>query len=516
LKSVNTDGGISSALTLPNNVTLATNLTPRFARFKRYIVVVNTPSRPLSVDTSGVVRVLTPAPPNTAVVLSAGAAGTLTGTYLALQTYKLLDANGNTISESDYGPAEAAAFTVTNQNLHANFPLSSDNVSATQLYRTTTNGAVYFPWTLVPGNTITDIENSISDAALGLIAGPSLGTAPDLTLIAEFGGRLWGVDRNKIDDLRYTEAGTMYAWSQLNTLPIPHLGSDGAGITALIPRRAALGVTRRDVFSQVTGTTRSNISATVVSGGEQTGCVSQESAVVFNDIAYFLFRDGVYKWDSNGISCVSNGRVRGWFTTDDTFNRSMFWRAFAQLDPVGLKYRLFLASKGSAQIDRWVEYDLLTGAWWGPHLTTAFNPSCALLVAGRDQQPFFMIGSLEGYLSQDQEAKNDWGLASINMSVKSKSQFGSDPDYEHYFGEVTVFGPIQPAGNVTVTPAVKSEGQEVPFGTAFSYDMTLGRARLGRVGRAQSMTLQFDHNVINQDVVLHGFEVNPVFSIGRR
>ncbi len=361
----------------------------------------------------------------------------------------------------------------------------------------------------------TDIENSISDAALGIVAGPSLGSAPDLTLIAEFAGRLWGVDRNKVDDLRYTEAGTMYAWSGLNTIAIPHVGSDGAGITALVPRRAALGVARRDIFLQVTGSTRANFTPIVVNGGEQTGCVSQESVIVFNDVAYFLFRDGVYRWDSNGITCVSNGRVRSWFTTDDTFNRSMFWRSFAQLDPVGMKYRLFLASKQSAVIDRWVEYDLLTGAWWGPHKTSAFSPTCAVLVAGRNQQPFFMIGSQEGYLSQDQEARNDWNVMAINMSAKTKSHYDLDADYEKYYGELSVLGPTQAAGNVIVTPAVGGEGQEVDQ-TPFTYDMTKGRQRLGRIGRTQSMTLRFDNNVINQDVVLHGFEVNPVFPIGRR
>ncbi len=110
LKSVNTDGGLSSALTLPTGVILNTNLQPRFARFKQYVVMVNTPSRPLSIDVNGVVRPLTPNAPSAAVVLTAGAAGTLSGTYLSLQTYKIIDALGNVIAESDYGPAMAAAF----------------------------------------------------------------------------------------------------------------------------------------------------------------------------------------------------------------------------------------------------------------------------------------------------------------------------------------------------------------------------------------------------------------------
>lgn len=515
LKSVNTDGGLSSALTLPTGVTLYTNRQPRFARFKSYVVVVNTPTRPLSVDTDGVVRVLTPTAPGSAVVLSNGAAGSLSGTYFSLQTYRQLDSLGNVISESDYGPAMTTAFTIVSKKLRATFPLSSETVDATQLYRTTTNGAVYFPWTAVTGNTTTATENDISDAALGLIAGPELGPAPDLTLVAEFGGRLWGVSRDDINSLRYTTAGTMYGWHALNTLLIPHVGSDGAGITALIPRRAALGVSRRNVFSQVTGSSRSNIAPVIVNGGENVGCVSQESVMVFNDVAYFLGQDGIYRWDSNGISSITNGLVRSWFTTDVYFNRSMFWRAFSELDPINLKYRVFLASKGSSYTDRWIEYDIMKGTWWGPHTTDAFTPSSAFLVAGRNQQLYPMIGSREGYISQDQEDKNDWGLVGIAMSAKTRHYHNDQPDQMHYYGEMTVFHEIQDAGNLTVTPSLGPLDEEVAQ-TAFESSMTRGRRRLGRIGAGESMTLTFENDTVDQDVVLQGFEIDPVQDIGRR
>ncbi len=515
LKSVNTDGGLSAALTLPTGVDLATNLIPRFARFNRYVVVVNTPSRPISVDVNGVVRVLVPAPPAAAVALSAGSTGTLSGTYLSLQTFKILDSLGNIIAESDYSPAMAAAFTVTNDALLATFGVSPDTVSATQLYRTATSGGTYFPWALVDGNTATTYEDSLSDAGLGTVAAPSLGSAPDLTLIAEFGGRLFGVDRVKVDELRYTEAGTMYGWSLLNTLRIPRLGADTTGITALIPRRAALGVARRDTFSQVTGTTRANFNPVIVNGGEQVGVISQESVVVFNDVAYFLFRDGVYQWDSNGIRCVTNGKVRTWFTTDLHFNRSMFWRSFAQLDLTTMRYNLYLASRGSGVIDRWISMDLMTGAWFGPHKTAAFNPTSALWIAGRNQQPYYMVGSAEGFLSQAQEARNDWNTTPIDMSVVTTELKGDDPDQEKYFGEVSVFQEPQTAGSLTLTPSVGPHGAEV-VKPAQDVTLTKGRVRAGRVGTGESAILQFDNNVVDQDVVLCGFQIDPVNNIGKR
>lgn len=515
LKSVNTDGGLSAALTLPLGIAMATNVTPRFAKYNRYVIVVNTPQRPVTVDVNGVVRPLTPLPPSSAVALSAGAAGALTGTYRALQTYKLLDSLGNVISESDYGPAMVSAVTVAASKLHAVFPLSAESISANQLYRTTTNGAVYFPWSQVAGNTTATLDSDLSDAAMGIVAGPELGSAPDLTLIAEWEGRLWGVDRVDIDTLRYTQAGTMYAWNGLNALKVPHVGADETGVTALMARRAALGVARRDMLLQVTGSQRSNFKPTVVNGGENVGVLSQESAVVFNDVGYFLWRDGVYRWDSEGVSCITNGRVRSWFTTDTYFNRSMFWRAFGQFDPIALKYRLFLASRGSAVHDRWIEFDLMTNTWWGPHKTDAFTPTSALLVAGRNQQPYFMIGSREGYLSQQQSEKNDWDAFSIPFSAVTSSTDSGEPDLDKYHGELTMIGEPQPAGNLTITPTV-GELEGTVAQTPFNYDMTKSRERLYRLGVGKQLTLQFDNDTINQDVALFGYVVDPVHIVGKR
>lgn len=518
LKSVNTDGGLSPALTLPNGVSLATNLQPRFARFKRYVVLVNTPTRPVSIDVDGVVRVLTPAPPNTAVVLSGPNAGTLTGTYLSKQTFRILDALGNVISESDYGPAMATAVSITNKKLKGVGVSSADDISASMFYRTATGpGAAYFQWTQVDGNPAAPtVENDLSDAAIGLFDAPALGTAPDLTLIAEFAGRLWGVDRVDVDNLRYTEAGTMYGWSALNSIIVPRLGADQAGVTALIPRRAALGVCRRDTVAQVTGSQRTNFTPVIVNGGEKVGCVSQESVVVTDgDVAYFLARDGVYRWDSNGITCVTDGLVRTWFTTDDTFNRSMFWRAFAQIDPFDKKYYLFLASKGSDTLDKFIAMDMNTGAWFGPHETSAFTPSCAILVAGRNQQLFYMVGSRDGYLSQTQEARNDWGLFPIDLHVTVRSEEMDEPSLEKYYGELEVHVDPQATGTLDITPELGSV-DETTATPVMEMDLTLGRQRVGRIGTGNSMVLNFENDELDVDAAIYGYEVNPVNIIGQR
>jgi hypothetical protein len=516
LKSVNTDGGLSAALTLPAGVTLATNRQPRFAKFNRYIAVVNTPTRPLLVGPDGTVYPMTPTAPAAAVALSAGAAGTLSGTYLAQHTYEILDSLGNVITSSDYGPDMTTAVTIASKKLHADFAISAESqVNNNHIFRTVTSGATYFSWANTGNNVTTSLENDLSDASLGTVAAPSLGEAPDLTLIAEFGGRLWGVDRTNIDTLRWTEAGTAYAWAALNSLKIPHVGQDDAGVTALIPRRDAIGVARRGIFNQVTGSQLTNIRPVTVNGGEGVGVVSQESVVVWNDIAYFLFFDGVYKWDSTGISCVTDGLVRSWFTSDKYFNRAMFWRAFGGLDPTGKKYRLLLASVGSEKNDRWIEMDLATGAWYGPHVTDAFEPSCFVNIAGRNQQTYLMMGSRDGYLSQDQIPRNDWGLCPIDLSVTVRSEEMGEPEQEKYFGELAIHVEPQDSGTLTITPELGSV-DETTATAPMTADLTVARQRVGRIGTGNSMVLNFDNAEVDVDTAIYGYEVNPVNPIGQR
>lgn len=511
LKSVNTDGTLGPALTLPSNIDLATNRQPRFARFKRYAILVNTPTKPLSIDPDGVVRILTPDAPTAAVTLSDGAAGSLSGTYLSLQTYYINDLDGNLISESGAGPAMSAAYTIASKKLRGTFAVSGESVTGSKIYRTTTNGSTYFPWTSTTDNIDTTVENDTSDAALGLVEMADLGEAPDLTLIAEWQGRLWGVDRTEIDDLRYTESGTMYGWSALNTLPIGKIGTDQAGVIALVARRNALGVARKNSFLQITGTTRSNIGAKTLH--EELGVLSQESVVVFNDVAFFLWRDGVYTWDDSGFKCISNGKVRSWFTTDTYFNRTMFWRAFAGLDPLALRYRLYLASADSTTIDRWVEYDIPTGTWWGPHRTDALSPTCAISVYEANMQPSIMVGSSGGFLSKDQETRTDWTSA-ISLSARTKNYFGDDPEKEKYFGEPTILIDPLTSGNLTVTPYVGK--RNAPARTASTYSMTNARKCLGRMGTGQFGSLKFTNSEVGKDVVLVGYAIDPIHIIGKR
>jgi hypothetical protein len=511
LYSVNTDGGWT-ALVLPAGIILSALRVPRFERFKRYVILVNTPSRPLSIDVFGVVRVLTPLTPGSAIVLSNANGGTLSGTFEAVETFRILDALGNVISESDYSPVSNSE-TITTDYLNAtNVLVSTDDITDRQLYRTTDNGAVFFPWIVIDGNIITSINDDTPDSGLGIVSAPIRGAAPDLTLIKEWAGRLWGVDRADMDNLRWTEAGTMFAWGALNTLPIPHIGEDSYGITALIPRRNALGVGRKKGLQQITGSTLANIKPTTLQ--EECGVESQESVVVYQDRAFFLWRDGVYCWDDNGVNCVSDEKVRSWFATDDVFNRAMFQRAFAVLDEADGMYLLFLASAGSNVIDRWVAYDISQQSWWGPHKTDAFDPSSAFLVRGSNGYPFHMIGSRQGFLSLNVAAKNDWGVHPIAMRTVGKPHDALEPDFEKVWGECSILGKVQPSGIITITPAV-GDFDTIVDTASIAYDMTTGRQNIGRIGFGALAQLTFEHATLNEDVLIYGYEL-PFIVTGRR
>ena len=535
LYTLNGQGGQSAALTLPGGVALDTNRVPRFTKFNRFVVVANSPNRPLTVDTAGSVRELTPDAP-AAPLTMAGATGALTGTYLAKYAYIILDSLGNTIAHSDYSPVMAAAVTISAQGLlvtnlvpyhdtyteFANVGTGSKlAIPQMRLYRTVTNGSVYFKWLDVsaPAFTIDGAATAITtlsdlpDAALSLFEAPLVGPAPDLTLVKEWQGRLWGVDRVFVDDLRYTESGLMTAWSALNTIPI-RAGQDAAGIMAIIPRRNALGVARREVMVQIVGTSTSNFTSTTIPGGEGRGCVCQESVIVDNDVAYFLGLDGVYKWDASGVSCISrDGNVSSWFDGDTYFNRSLYHRVKAQL--VDRKYRLFLASAGSSTIDRWVEYEIDAQTWWGIHKTNAFSPSCTIDIAGADNQTYPMVGSVEGFVLQEHDEANDLQTVGIPLRLETKKH--GDPEHESYFGELSVWGEAQATGSLSITPIVgELSGTGAITGPSFTLDLTQSRQRLGRVGSGKHASLVFEHSATDEPVVLYGYTIDPVSPTGRR
>ncbi len=516
-------GGLTT-LTLPTGITLRADVPPRWDVFGRYVILVNTPSEPLTIDASGTVRLLTPKPPRIAPVLTGPNAGGLTGTYRSQMTFVITDAIGNIISESDYSPFSNAVTVAAKSILASNLDISPDQISARRLYRTADNGAVYFQWVDLDGNVITSVQDDLSDAGLSLVGAPILGTPPRLTLIADFRGRLWGVGDVDIDHVRYTEAGIQYAWPADNLIEIPSVGSDEFGIVAFIPRREALGVARGNTLVQITGSgaedeNTGDIDFDVVILSKECGVKSQESVRVFRDVAYFLWKDGVYAWSSEGIRCISDGtpegkgNVRSWFVTDDYFNRASFSQAFAHINSEHPYYRLFLASAGSDNIDSWVDYDINDGTWWGPHSTDEFLPTCAFNRTDENDKDIPVIGS-DDSVYNNQDTRTDGDATAISCSAIGKRHALGEPDQEKYFGQISLFGKAFSDGQLSVISRTGNLNETQTL-TQY-YDMTRNRQRLGRLGHGKHTQIELANAQVGQDVEVFGYEIADVNIVGRR
>lgn len=525
------------SLTLPTNIQVDSSLPPRFAVFNRYVVMVNSVSRPIIIDPEGNVYVLTPRKPGNLITLAGAAGGTLSGTFRVKATFVIKDIDGNVITESAFGPQSAAA-TISGQYLLAtNVSVSPDTSSMLvgglrRLYRTTTNGSVFFPWIDVDGNTVTSVQDDLSDASLSLVAAPTLGSPPDLYLIAEFKRRLFGVGRNDKDTLFHSEASRMYAWPETNSFPIQPVGEDDRGVTALIRRRDELGVARRSAFHKIVPSGSGFGLLTVTEGS---GVESQESVVIIKDVAYYLGHAkgqfGIYKWDSGGVVNISDRAVQSWLNSDTYFDRGEFKNAFARYNPGTNAYELHLKDKETGD-DRWISFDIDRQLFFGPHKTEAFIPRCTGLIVDSTDVTRPAMGGTNGFIYQmNQPTYEDEGFP-IEFDVETMAHHGNAPEIDHYWGELSVLTrqEIAPnAGSLIVTPSTGEIGAEVVNGLVtgkttvvnlqegdpMEADLTQSRHRLDRVGIGKVAKFRFYLKDIGKGVRIFGYEL-PFHELGRR
>lgn len=515
--SLLSSSGAITAITLPDDVTISSSRTPRFAIWKNEVVMVNAASEPLAINREASARVLVPRPPVSAPILSVVAGGTLTGSFKVKASFYVKDFFGNLLAESALGPASATVSPSSQFILAADVPVSSQTISGRRLYRTVTGpGSVYFPWIDIDGNTVTSVQNDLSDVGLQLVSAPeNLGAVPDLYLITEWRGRLWGVDRRNVDILRRSGADLAYAWDVDLAFVIPQIGADLRGVTALLRRKDELGVGRYRAMHMIVGNDDDDF--TPVGVKEKIGVLNQESVQVVDDIAYFLGNPfALYKWSDGGVDNISDEKVKSWFSTDTYFNRSRFQYATSTYDPVNRLVIWFLAAPGSSDNDRWISYDITAEEFYGPHKTGAFTPTCSGPLTLSDETEVPVIGSSSGFLWKPQATRTDDTATAIDLDVDSPFHAGDPPTplIDKYFGELHLITKVLASGTLTITPKV---GQlDASVGTAMTHDMTLGEETLGRLGvGGPFVQLNFRQNTVGVDCVLRGYEIE-YFELGRR
>ena len=511
LQFMEPDGTITT-LTLPTGVTLDASKVPRFAIFGHYVVVVNSPSRPITVDADGVVRVLTPNAPQTPPTTSDITGGSLSGTYAGITyTYVIFDAYRRIIAESPMSPPGASVTAASDFIRASNLQLSADTVNGIRLYRPTTGGTTLFQWLDLEGNVQTSVQDDLSDASLALVAAPTLGAPPRLSHIGEFRERLWGVSITDRDAVRYTETSKMYSWPSTNRIVIPREGSDDRGVTGILVRRDALAVARQTSIVEIKGDSNANFR--VVKLSQDVGVEADDSVAPFKDSIFFVAKDGVYEWSDSGLSCKSDGKVRSWFTSDTYFNRSRLKYAVGHVDLLTNKYQVLLSAAGSSDLDRWIEYDIIDQTWWGPHKTDAFTPTwiCTILDSNHLKTP--VLGSSTGFFFKEQAARTDLTSTGIALDVDGKLHDMGSPDIAKYFGELSILSKEQASGTLTIIPYVGD--LDAPAGTPISATMTLDRQRLRRLGTGRYLKLTFQNSTNAVDTEIYGYEI-PFSELGRR
>lgn len=523
-----TAAGVATAITIPNGVTVTGSTQPcRPVVFSTgtdpIIVIVNGASRDFFIDRTGAARRLQLVAPGLAPTTAVGSGTGLTGNYSVAASYKIKDyTTGQTLLESGISPL-STALSLTNQSIGlASIPVSADDAcNARGLYRTLSGGNVLYPWFDIDNNSTLVEDRAGADALLSLTPAAAVryNAPPNLKLICTWRERLWGCPRTKIDYVRWTDDRKFYAWSADNELVVPPQQTDVFGVTAFLPRRDALGVARRRRLYMIVGT--SNDSFQRVGISESLGCVSQESVVIVNNVAYMLGESSVNEWSDNGVMAVSDTQVAAWFNSDVYFNRAMFPYAQGRYNLDTKSYELTVALAGSTTLDHWVSYNLTTRTWMGPHKTdAAFTPVCcgttsALYgtLSDANAMQIAVFGGSDGYLyRRDTTTVNDQGIP-VALSVDLPPLSANEPDFMKMFSSPTIHTRAESQGTMTITPTV---GNLVDTASAaLTHDLTLDRERLDRLGAGRYCQLNLSHSSTTERPRIYGIEI-PFVVVGRR
>jgi len=253
----------------------------------------------------------------------------------------------------------------------------------------------------------------------------------------------------------------------------------------------------------MTGTANTNFRLVKIT--ENCGFEGQESVAVYQDVIYWLWKDGVYEMGPGGVvKCISDGKVRNWFTSDTYFNRAKFSIAAAQIIPDRKVYRLFLCAAGSSTLDRFVDYDISNGSWWGPHTVSGLSPACTLTRPDADDVLIPTVGMSSGRLFHEQATRTDDTATAIDFDVTTKRHSGDTPDIDKLWGQLSILGVAQASGTLTITPSVGDV--DIIAGPPFTWDMTKAREQLRRLGTGKHARLNFRQNTVGVNAVLSGYE----------
>ena len=506
------DSGTYTELSLPSGVSF-TGRPAHVARLKNRLIITNAVTVPVWLGADLIPRILALPTPGNAPTLTSGGSGSYTGTRRCKVSFIVRATDGSVVAESPLStPSAAVTFTnniITVSNIAV--PPSVSPVTDRRLYFTADSGETYFHAFDVEGITDTSINTTISDAALSLTeASDELVQAPvDLDLPTVWKNRVWGKSG---DSVVGTAAGFIDRWP--NGFPVDE-GTDSFGITGFIPRKDEMAIGRRNRVYRLIGDDESSFALPNLTEG--IGILAPASCLVIKDVGYWLANDGVYVWDAQGVRSLTDDSVRPWFNSDTYFNRAQFENAFACYDPIRNRYVLFLCQVNETTAQTWIEYDIASGKWYGPH-TTAMSVSFTAAFVAPDANNVLrmIIAGDDGFLyALTPDVYTDGAAADeISLRILGKFHYGDDPDDTHVFLQPTIFMKPQSGKALTVKGHI---GNTTSQGANYTQSADLGndRQKLPRLGVGRICQIEFTQNTGGAESAILGYLV-PYNNLGRR
>jgi hypothetical protein len=527
IKILTETGVVFTTITLPSGVTIDATRRARIVPFARKVIVTNAPSKNIWIDPADFsCHLLSIVKPPSAPTLANGGAGLLNGDYI--YRYTFIRKSGSTVI-NESAMSDSATITVTNDQVDiSDIEVSTDpQVTGRRFYRSAGTGSELFFAFDINDNVATTKTDNVPDAGLDTVAadqgiepaqGGSDGTS-HMTLLTAWKNRLWGRSdvEELVDHILYTQENLMYGWSGDQDFPAYPQGEDRAGITGYAPRRDALGVFKQNRLLKIIGSTEDDFQVLIVV--EQLGCVAPDSIVIIRDAAYFLAADGVYRWDDEGVVCLTRESVDPWFTRDDVFNREAFPNAIGAWNDRTNSYELQLTSAGGTTLDRWIAIELSGGQVFGPHFTAALTTTARAMLRGDDAVKRPAFGGDDGFIYlQNQPGAQDIDGEAVSWAISATARCAwlmqGNPDLTHVWGRLSLHSRLETGGTLGIAATVG--GLDSTQAAPQSFDLTKGREIKNRLGIGRLCQLVMTQEAIGEQFLVYGLEITPVGTRGRR
>src|SRR3990172_438266 len=346
------------------------------------------------------------AAPTTAPTVAAGALTGLTGSYRVRYTYARM--SDDAVFFESNPSTQSSAQSLSNQDLSITALVASDDPQVThiRIYRTLTNGAIFFFDKSITNDTLST-TTSTADSALGSTLEFDNDPAPNADLAALFNEQIL-LDGDDDNPGYLWVSKRFIPWSFPPTSFLEMNSEDPGRAIVMSPNGIPIRFTR-DTKYRILGTTIDNMLA--VEAASRRGILLGKAWAASEPGIWFVATDGVYltdgvndQWMSRDIDPIFKGRtVDSHPPVNKSGNHVMEF----------FKNKLYVAyaSGTSTEPDHLATFDLLTQGW-------TIEPMTVRALYGEHDTDLLTRGSTDGFVyeMEDEDATGD-ASAAISLDV---------------------------------------------------------------------------------------------------